>query len=48
MVFRNTEELFEEIKDNDKMKIVDCRLSIPLEVTYKKRKAELFLDISLS
>ena len=48
MVFKNTEELFEEIRDNEKMSIVDCKLLIPLEVTYKKRRVELNQEIPLS
>ena len=48
MVFKSTEELFEEIKDNQKMHIVDGKLLIPLEVTYKKRRAELKLEIPLT
>lgn len=43
MVFKKAEGLFDELKDNDKLHIVDGKLIVPLEVTYKRRKVELKL-----
>lgn len=48
LVFKSTEELFEELVDNNRMHIIEDKLIVPIEVTYKKRKVELKLEILLT